>query len=159
MRMLQALYVHNSSWSRKSFDIKQAYCWAKIPGNKLLAVKYPKGFERYRVDENGVKHELYIVLRRNLYGIPDASRMWSQTRDKFLQSHFTKIGWAVTRSMCDPCLFHFVKPRNSPKDSPQSSSAKQDSKPSSSTPQEVYALIHTDDVDMIGSDQGILTEV
>ena len=159
MRMLQALYVRNSSWSRKCFDIKQAYCWAKIPGNKLLAVKYPKGFERYRVDENGVKHELYIVLRRNLYGIPDASRIWSQTRDKFLLSHFTKMGWTVTRSLCDPCLFHFVKPRSSPKDSPQSSSAKQDSKPSSSTPQEVYALIHTDDVDMIGSDQGILTEV
>ena len=156
MRMLHAMFVRKRTWKRKSFDIKQAYCWAQIPGNKLVAVKYPKGFERYWYDDEGNRHESYIVLRRNLYGMPDAARAWSQCRDKFLLSHFKKMGWAVKRSICDPCLFHFIKPPVKPKggDShPKGNSSSQ------GQVEECLAIIHTDDVDMIGSSEEILKEI
>ena len=46
MRLMQALLVYHK-WLRRSFDIKQAYCWAEIPEDELIAVRYPKGFERW----------------------------------------------------------------------------------------------------------------
>ena len=38
-RILQAILVRYK-WKRKCFDIKQAYCWAKLPDDKLIALKY-----------------------------------------------------------------------------------------------------------------------
>ena len=77
--MMQAMRVRHK-WKSKCFDIKQAYCWAELEEGQLLALKYPKGFERY--DEYG--EPLYMVCRKNLYGHPAASRNWSKTRDEFI---------------------------------------------------------------------------
>ena len=45
-RMMQAMRVRHK-WKSKCFDIKQAYCWAELEPGQLIALKYPKGFERY----------------------------------------------------------------------------------------------------------------
>ena len=86
-RILQALLVRNR-WSRLTWDIKQAYCWAEVPDNELFALKCPKGFERFDKDGN----PLYMVVRKNLYGAPGASRAWSKTRDDFILTHFNHNG-------------------------------------------------------------------
>ena len=69
---------------RKSWDIKLAYCWADLPKDQLIALQYPQGYERY--DDNG--EPLYIVLRKNCYGIPNAGRIWSQHRDQWINEYF-----------------------------------------------------------------------
>jgi len=45
MRLMQALLVYHK-WLRRSFDIKQAYCWAEFPKEALLAYRNPKGLGR-----------------------------------------------------------------------------------------------------------------
>ena len=83
MRLMQALLVYHK-WSRKSFDVKQAYCFADIPKDELIAVRYPKGFERW-VEEYNHKTDTYewkecfMVIRKSLYGHPAAGRRWAET--------------------------------------------------------------------------------
>jgi len=98
-RVLGALSVA-MGLKRKSWDIKLAYCWADMPKDQLLALNYPRGYERH--DDRG--DPLYIVLRKNCYGVPDAGRIWSQCRDKFLMSHFNSEGWKCHKCTYDPCL-------------------------------------------------------
>ena len=145
-RILQAILVR-FKWKRKCFDIKQAYCWAKLPDDKLIALKYPKGFERY--DEKG--NELYIVLRKNLYGVPSAARAWSQERDRFLDKYFNqdhgKGEWSCHKCTMDPSMFYFTR------------SEFTDSIGNLYPEAGALAVIHTDDCDMIGSDESILNEI
>ena len=88
MRFMQALMVYHK-WMRKSFDVKQAYCFADIPKDELIAVRYPKGFERYVEEYNPRTNayewkECFIVIRKSLYGHPAAGRRWAECRDKFI---------------------------------------------------------------------------
>lgn len=65
-RMLQALTV-SMGLHRMCWDIKLAYCWADLPPEQMVALKYPKGYERFH-SQTG--EPLYIVLRKNCYGLP-----------------------------------------------------------------------------------------
>jgi len=146
-RLLQALMVDNR-WKRMSFDIKQAYIHAELPPGKLIALKYPEGFRRHLrddkgeliLDENGKPIETKMLLLRNLYGHPAASRAWSQTRDSFIMSEFNDNkempGYEVHKCIMDPCLFRYTKGDD-----------------------EVLMLIHSDDCDMIGSSTEMMKEI
>jgi len=131
MRLMQAILV-SKQYYRLSFDIIQAYCHSELESNELIGVKYPKGFERY--DENGT--ELYMLLVKNLYGHPQASRNWSRTRDKFILETFNKDGWTCHRCLMDPCLFRFTK-----------------------SDKTAIGLIYTDDVDIISDSTDMMEEI
>ena len=136
-RLLQALMVYRR-WKRLSFDIKQAYIHADLPPGHLIAVRYPDGFKRF--DSQG--NELYMLLRKNLYGHPAASRAWSQTRDRYLLEKFNPAdgSWTCSRCTMDPCLFKFTK-RCGDKTL------------------EAVALIYTDDCDIIGESDEMMREI
>ena len=68
-KLLQAMRV-NLHLENLAWDIKQAYTWAPLPKEERVAVVYPDGFKR----SNGENRELFMVLERNLYGMPSASR-------------------------------------------------------------------------------------
>jgi hypothetical protein len=134
-RILVALCVL-LAWYRVAFDIKMAYCWAHLENNKFMGVKYPPGYERYH-PETG--EPLYMLLLKNLYGHPQASRLWSRHRDKFIMEYFnnTEKGYICRRCIMDPCLFHISRPN-------QVNTEIQD---------KALMLIHTDDCDIISSSQ------
>lgn len=139
---MQALLVYHK-WLRKSFDVKQAYCFADIPKDELIAVRYPKVFERW-VEEYKSKTDTYewkecfMVIRKSLYGHPAAGRRWAETRDAFILTYFNEVhdGWMWTcrRMLGKPCMFYMK--RHAPHDP--------------SKHETTILPIHTDDADMIG---------
>ena len=170
MRLLQALLVQKK-WYRKSFDIKQAYLHASLDPSQYVSIKYPKGFEQFQRDERGNeildaqgrRIPLYGIIVKNIYGHPAASRGWNKHRDKFILTNFNRdvtvpnpnptsnsptitYRWTCVRPLMDPCLFKFTRSIVTPDGSLTSTS-------------ESIALIYTDDVDMIGSDDSIMQDV
>ena len=91
---------------QKCFDITKAYTWAELDKKDLLILKYPKHFERY---DTKTHEPLYMIMRRNLYGTPNAARNYTQKRDKFILTYFNTDGWACTRSRMDPCFFLIIR--------------------------------------------------
>ena len=92
--------------NRSAFDITKAYCWADRPKDKLLALKYPDGFQEY---DPVTGEELFIILRKNLYGDPAAGRLFGKARDKVILEKFNADGWTCSRCKMDPCLFVIQK--------------------------------------------------
>ena len=78
---LQAMMVR-LKLLRLAFDIKMAYCRAKLPDEHKIAVRYPEGFRRYHPD---TQEELFMILRGNLYGHPGAGRYWEKERNQVLE--------------------------------------------------------------------------
>jgi hypothetical protein len=91
-KILQAMRV-NLHLCNLAWDIKQAYTWAPLPPGERIAVVYPDGFKR--VDANG--DELFLVLERNLYGLPSAGRGWGKHRDAFILKRFNEPGWSCCK--------------------------------------------------------------
>ena len=168
-RMLQALRV-NLRLENLAWDIAQAYTWADLPRGERIAVVYPSGFRRYNDDGE----ELFAVLEKNLYGMPNAARGWGQCRDEFILERFNRSGWRCARTLMDPCLYVVDKyvgegkgQLNHPiwkgtKDKFPAMDPKFDgldpTKASSSYIRS-YMLIHTDDVDAYGQDLAVLHEI
>ena len=100
-----ALIVHLGLY-QKCWDIQKAYTWAKLDKSDLIILSYPKGLERYD-QETG--EPLYIIMRRNLYGTPNAARNYMKHRDEFIMKAFNKNGWKCIKSRMDPCFFHLNK--------------------------------------------------
>ena len=114
-------------------DIEKAYCWADVPPGELIALSYPEGYKR--VDEYG--NELFMVMRKNLYGHPAAARAWTKERDSQLLKHFNKNGWTCKQAIMDPCLFKFTDARG----------------------KRAWVIVHTDDCDGAGEDETILRAI
>jgi site-specific DNA-cytosine methylase len=131
-RILCALTIH-LNLKRRSGDIEKAYCWADLPPGQLIALAYPDGYKR--TNEKG--EELYMVMRKNLYGHPAAARSWEQERNNKLLTRFNKDGWTCKRMEMDPCLFQITNKHN----------------------KHAWLLIHTDDVDAAGEDDQILDDI
>lgn len=131
-KILQAIMV-KYRLRRLTFDIKQAYCQAMMPDDQLIAVRYPEGFRRYD-DQTG--EELFMLLRRNLYGHPAAGRIWEKERNRVIMEVFNREGWTCKRSRKEPCLF-LIKKEN----------------------KRTWVSLWTDDADMIGDDNEILQQV
>ena len=115
---------------RMTCDIVKAYCWAPIPKEAQKALRYPRGLKR-RCPITG--EEKYAILRKNLYGDPGAGRAWGLLRDAEFMAMFNGNGWTCIKTEMDPCLFFFkleIKGRPT---------------------QFAWALVHTDDVDTVGT--------
>ena len=168
-RMLQALRV-NLRLENLAWDVSQAYTWAPLPSGERIAVVYPDGFKRY--DEFG--NELFCVLEKNLYGMPNAARGWGTHRDKWILKHFQQEGWRCARTLADPCLWVIDKYVGKGKGKPnypitQGTKDKfptmdprfDDNNPSKVSDSYIrsYLLIHTDDIDAYGQDMQVLHEI
>ena len=114
-------------------NIEKAYCWADLPPGQLLALSYPEGYKQH----NQQGKELFMVMRRNLYGHPAAARAWQQERNSKLLTVFNKDGWTCASTRMDPCLFTFSDNRG----------------------KKAWVLIHTDDCDAAGEDEQILKDI
>lgn len=130
-KILQAIMV-KYRLRRLTFDIKQAYCQAMMPDSQLISIRYPEGFRRY--DNDG--QELFMLLRRNLYGHPAAGRIWEKERNRVILEAFSVDGWTCKRSRKDPCLFLIKKGGK-----------------------RTWISFWTDDADMVGDDDDILQEI
>ena len=131
-RILQCMIIL-MNLTRMCGDIEKAYCWAKVPPGELIALSYPEGYRR--VNDQG--EELYMIMRKNLYGHPAAARAWTKERDTQLLSHFNSEGWTCMQSRMDPCLFTFTDQRG----------------------KRAWMLIHTDDCDGAGEDEQIMKAI
>ena len=118
---------------RGAFDITKAYCWADRPPNQLLALKYPDGFQEF---DPTTGEELFIILRKNLYGDPAAGRLFGKARDKAIQEKFNQNGWKCTRCRMDPCLFVITKGG-----------------------MRAWMLAHVDDCDIIAESQQLVDDI
>lgn len=136
IKVMQAIMV-SLKLKRLTFDIKMAYCKADIPEEYKIAVRYPDGLRRFQ-PETG--EELFMILRRNLYGHPAAGRLWEKERNKVLNELFNCGPWSIKRSRKDPCLY-LVKHT------------------SEGRVRRAWAMIWTDDVDLIGDDDHILQAI
>ena len=150
-RLLAAMTVA-MGLKRKSWDIKLAYCWADMPKDQLLALQYPKGYERYEENGLGEPKPLYIVLRKNCYGVPNAGRIWSHHRDSWMMEHFNRDGWTCHKCTYDPTLFYITRNRITidPKDV---------TKTRRPAKEEAWISIHTDDCDGFGTSDAILNDI
>ena len=118
-----------------------------------------------------------MLLKKNIYGRPDGARIWSQFRDKFIMDRFgtsdlaKKEGWAIERTIMDPCLFKITKARMNGDGSFAKFKVGRDGLPitneegglipdadGSIVRDESIALIYTDDCDMIGSSEDIMKQ-
>ena len=137
-RLLLAIMVRYRM-KQLAFDVSMAYANANLPKNEYVAVRYPAGFKRYKT-VNGKQVELFMALIKNLYGLPQAGRHWEKTRNRVLISLFSKSPWTIKQSIKEPCLFYIRRH-------------------TATGTERVFALIHTDDADMIGDTDEVLQAV
>ena len=134
-RLMQALLVKNNL-KRLCWDIKLAYCNAPLYNNELIAIRYPRGYERFRGQDGSRKEEEFMVLRKNIYGHPAAGKQWAETRDAYILERFNRPGWTCTRSIYDPTLFYITHHG-----------------------EEAWVSIYVDDCDSVGTSEGILRTI
>ena len=75
-RILQSLCT--LGWYNGNVDIETAYLWGRLPEHEHIAVILPH--------EKGT----VSILRGNIYGLPQADRVYTETRDKFILTEFNK---------------------------------------------------------------------
>jgi hypothetical protein len=131
-RVITALTVMRNL-KRKTGDVEKAYCWAKLPPGDLIGVRYPPGLREYHPI---TREELYMILRKNLYGHPGAGRAWGHLRDDEIMTDFNKDGWTCSICTMDPCLFYFTYNQDW-----------------------ALASIHTDDIDGAGTTDAIMEAI
>jgi len=132
-RLLQALTI-GLNLHRHAWDICTAYLWADVRDDERMPVRYPKDLRR---EDPKTGEELYAILLKNCYGMPQADRRYTQLRNKFILTEFNGGGWQCKKSRQDPCLFIFKSP------SGHSS----------------YVIIHTDDCDGHGENMDDLKHI
>ena len=120
-RLLQALTI-GIGLKRYAWDICTAYLWADVRPEERMPIRYPRDLRRTD-PETG--EELYAILKKNCYGMPQADRRYTQLRNKFILTEFNTGGWSCFKSRQDPCLFIFTSPKGT----------------------KSYVIIHTDDCD------------
>ena len=138
-RILCAL-VCKLNLTRAAFDITKAYCWADLPPGELIALYYPEGFKEF---DKVTGEELFMVLRKNLYGHPAAGRTFGKQRDTALLDKFNCLGWSCKRTRMDPCLFVIHKEYK----------IGQEIKT-----QRLWMLVHVDDAELVGESDQIVAE-
>ena len=81
-------------WESKQIDMILAYPQADLTSDVYMRI--PFGL---KVSENGDRKEYLLKLMKNIYGLKDAGRTWSEHLRKNL------IGRGFVQSRVDPCLF------------------------------------------------------
>lgn len=128
-RLLQALMVLYRL-KRLTFDVAQAYCQSDLPADERIAVRYPDGFKR-KHPETG--EELFMILKKSLYGHPAAGRYWDKHRNETVLRLFNEDGYKAKRSVREPSLVVITRGE-----------------------EYAFALTHTDDVDLVGTSDEFL---
>jgi hypothetical protein len=85
------------NWDLHQIDIGNAYCNAFVTNDHIL-MKQPAGFEQY--GPNG--EELVCRLRKSLYGLKEAGRLWNSLLNEWLVTS----KWKLTRCRSDYCLYY-----------------------------------------------------
>jgi hypothetical protein len=122
---------------RGAFDITKAFCWATLPVGEQIALSYPEGFKHFHPDTG---EELFMILRKNLYGHPAAGRIFGKQRDNTLLLRFNELCWKCIRTRMDPCLFLIVRMYDG-------------------VQQWALVLVHVDDCDIAATTQEMLDDV
>ena len=99
-------------------------------------MRYPEGFKR-KHPETG--EELFMILKKSLYGHPAAGRYWDRHRNETVLRLFNADGYKAKRSVREPSLVLVVITRGELEGC-------------------AFALTHTDDVDrdLVGTTDELL---
>ena len=82
------------NWDIQHIDIKTAFLHGVLPDDEIAYLEQPEGFE-----EPG-KKDWVMQLRKSIYGMKQAGRIWNQT------FHETVTAWGFQQSQKDPCVYH-----------------------------------------------------
>ena len=126
-RILQCLVT--LGWCSGSVDIETAYLWGRLPEHERIAVILPH--------ERGTVRILY----GNIYGMPQADRVYTEMRDKFILTTFNSGPWTCTKGEYDPCLFYFKRKLTNGKQ------------------RRMFCVIHTDDVDCVSENKTDMSDL
>lgn len=105
-RLLMALCCAKG-YARFQWDIKNAFASVPIANHERVALRYPKGAERF--DKNG--RPLFAVMDRALYGVPSSSRKFIKHLQTFILKRFNTGGFKAHNTRSDPCLYVLRNPR------------------------------------------------
>jgi hypothetical protein len=105
-RIIQALVVL-FGFKRVTLDVLQAYLIGKAEEGQQYPMRYPAGRIREEHRDPKTGEERYALLIGNLYGMPTASRVFSQERDRLLLEELPKRhpGVEIAQMEYGPCLF------------------------------------------------------
>ena len=131
-RILMALTVARG-YARFQWDIKSAFMSTPIKEQDRIILRYPKGAERF--NEKG--EQLFAVLNKVLYGVPNASRKFGQHLRKWILEVFNLKGYEAKSTRAEPCLYIITHPSK----------------------RIVYLSIFTDDCQCVGANVNDLKEV
>ena len=105
-RLLMALCCAKG-YARFQWDIKNAFASVPIKAHERVALRYPKGAERF--DKSG--RPLFAVMDRALYGVPSSSRKFVQHLQTFILKRFNTKGYKAHNTRSDPCLYCLRTPQ------------------------------------------------
>ena len=133
-RLLMALMILYDL-KQMTFDVAQAYCQADLPEHEKIAVRYPDGFKR-KHPETG--EEMFMILRKSLYGHPAAGRYWDRHRNATVLRLFNEpnSGFKARRCVREPSLVIITR-----------------------GDEYAYILTHTDGCDKVGTSSKFLEEI
>jgi len=101
VRMILA-YAESKGWKISSMDVATAF----------LRASFPEDGHEYYIRVPGILVKFGLVpagmvwrLRRPLYGLREAPRLWGHTRDKELKNIVTKSGFILKQSSADHSLW------------------------------------------------------
>jgi hypothetical protein len=93
-RLLQALTI-GINLKRYAWDICTAYLWADVKENERMPIRYPRDLRRTDPTSG---EELFAILKKNCYGMPQADRRYTQLRNAFILKKFNQGGWSCFKS-------------------------------------------------------------
>ena len=95
---LRTLFVLSKvlGWSSRKVDYVQAFPQAKLDDDEEMFMHIPRGFH---VDSTKHRSDYVLKLKKNLYGLKQASYNWSE----LLNTGLFKLGFK--QSKVDPCLY------------------------------------------------------
>ena len=105
-RLLMALCCAKG-YARFQWDIKNAFASVPIKTHERVALRYPKGAERF--DKDG--RPLFAIMDRALYGVPSSSRKFIQHLQSFILKRFNTKGFKAHNTRSDPCLYVLRNPK------------------------------------------------
>ena len=90
---LMLIVAAQRDYNLTTVDIRQAYLQAEL--NEDLYMRMPQGLP----SKDGKNRPLICKLKRSLYGLKQAGRLWGALFSDYL------VSWGFTRSTIDTCLF------------------------------------------------------
>jgi len=81
------------NWDIQHIDVKTAFLHGVLPEDETAYLEQPNGFE-----EPG-KEDWVMELRKRIYGMKQAGRIWNQT------FHDTVTAWGFEQNKKDPCVY------------------------------------------------------